>query len=58
MEAFGIITFVLVIYIICTMPTKKELRRIARPEFEERRRAGLRNLLHERVGSVCALDPA
>lgn len=54
-DAFSMITFVLVIYIMCAMPTKKDVRRMAQPETERRRQEGLRDLLRERVGMPCRL---
>ncbi len=54
-DAFSMITFVLVIYIMCAMPTKKDMRRLAQPEAEGRRQEGLRDLLRERVGMSCRL---
>lgn len=54
-DAFSMITFVLVIYIMCAMPTKKDMRRLAQPEAEGRRKEGLRDLLRERVGMPCRL---
>ena len=56
MEIIVWVTFALVIYLVCAMPTKKEVRRLAHPEAEGRRQEGLRDLLSERVGSACTLD--
>lgn len=57
-DAFSMVTFVLVIYIMASMPTKKDIRRLARPEAEGRRQKGLRDLLRERVGTPCTLNLA
>ncbi len=57
-DAFSMVTFVFVIYIMAAMPTKKEIRRLARPEAEGRRQEGLRDLLRERVGTSCTLNLA
>ena len=52
-EAFGLITFCLVIYIICAMPTKKYIRRLL--EDDGRRTPKIRALLEERMGKRCVL---
>lgn len=53
---FEILTFALVIYIVCAMPTKKQIRRLADPEAGERRRADLRKLLQDYRGRSCSLS--
>ena len=52
-DAFSMITFVLIIYIMCAMPTKKDMRRLAQPEAEGRRQEGLRDLLREQFRMSC-----
>ena len=39
-DAFSMSTFVFLIYIMASMPTKKDIRRLARPEVEGRRQEG------------------
>lgn len=56
METFAILTFALVIYIMCTMPTKKEIRRLLNADSEDRRRVELLELLKARKGSSCAIS--
>ena len=53
MEAFGFITFCLVIYIISAMPTKNELRKLL--TVRDTRASALRSLLAEHVGTACTL---
>ena len=53
---FEILTFALVIYIVCAMPTKKQIRRLENPEAGERRRADLRKLLQDYRGRSCSLS--
>ena len=53
---FEILTFALVIYIVCAMPTKKQIHRLADPEAGERRRADLRKLLQDYRGRSCSLS--
>lgn len=57
-DAFSMSTFVFLIYIMASMPTKKDIRRLALPEVEGRRQEGLRDLLRERVGTSCTLNLA
>lgn len=53
---FEILTFALVIYIVCAMPTKKQIRRLENSEAGERRRADLRKLLQDYRGRSCSLS--
>ena len=60
MESFyttiAILTFGLVIYLMFSMPTKKEVRALAQPEVNRRRIAALREELAARLGKTCALN--
>lgn len=51
--ALAAATFALVIYVITTMPTKKDLRRIERRS--ESREEELRSVLRDRIGLECEL---
>ncbi|WP_144743329.1 hypothetical protein [Enorma burkinafasonensis] len=46
-------TFAMVVYIMASMPTKKDLRKLA--DDARPREAELERMLRERIGSVCEL---
>lgn len=60
MESFyttiAILTFGLVIYLMFSMPTKKEVRALAQPEVNRRRIAALREELAARLGKTCTVN--
>ncbi|WP_415962663.1 hypothetical protein [Collinsella tanakaei] len=54
MEIFGMISFALLIYLICTVPTKKDLKRLLEPPNYSRANK-YRSALRSHIGTRCTV---